>query len=260
MKNFKFYLLRKKAIYLFGSIAMIVVVLAITYGCSKEDVVSKNEPQTVPEARASEKQFTVFDKSGNNSVTLRISSDDATLLAGHIAESYELIINPEVPDETLFNELTIAIDDPEYTELKSSIEVKSISIQVDIINVNFNENVNNYALVSNVSSLVDEDEPEMEQEGELKAGLCRWFPRDYEYYDVNAWGATKVTMTFKRTKKTCNNIKYYVCKYNTTDSYAYHHLKHPGDEATTNVQSGQVGITLLYKHYKNQTPTYTFYY
>ncbi|MBI9067300.1 MAG: hypothetical protein JEZ09_08410 [Salinivirgaceae bacterium] len=259
MKNFK-YLLRKKAIYLFGSIALIVVALAITYSCSKENVVKKNEPQTVPEAMSSEKQFIVFDKSGNNSVTLRLSSDDATLLAGYNDESYELIINPEVPDETPYDELTIAIEDPEYTDLKSSIEVKRVTVQMDIINVSFKDKVNNYALVSNVSSMVDEDEPEMEQEGELKAGLCRWFPRDYEYYDVDAWGATKVYMEFKRTKKTCNNIKYYVCKYNTTDSYAYHHLKHPGDKATTNVQSGQVGITLLYKHYKNQTPTYTFYY
>ena len=112
-------------------------------------------------------------------------------------------------------------------------------------------------MVSLGSSKIDEEE--MEEE-ELKAGLCRWFPRDYQYYDVNAWGATKVKMTFNRTKKTCNNIKYYVCKYNTTDPYAYHHLKHPGDEATTNAQAGQQGITLLYKHYKNQTPTYTFYY
>lgn len=257
MKKFK-YLLRKKAIYLFGSIALIVVALAITYSCSKEDVVNKNEPQTVPDAMSFEKEFVVFDKSGVNSVMLRVSSDDATLLAGHNAESYELIINPEVPKETKNEELTTVIEEAEFVDFKSA-EVKRISLQMDIINVNFKDNVNNYALVSNVVSLVDEDESEMEQEGDLKAGLCRWFPRDYEYYDVNAWGAIKVKMTFKRTKKTCNNIKYYVCPYGTYDYVCSCHLKHPGDEKTCGPYNW-TGITLLYKHYKNQTPTYTFYY
>jgi len=259
MKNLKYHLFRKKAVYFFSSTASIMVALAIIYSCSKEEnMTNNNEHQTVPEARASKKQFIVFDKYGNNSVTLRVSADDATLLAGYNAESYELIINPEMPEETKNDELPTVIEDAEFVDFSDSIEVKRVTIQMDIINVSFKDKVDNYALVSLAPSMVDEDEAEME-EGELKAGLCRWFPRGYEYYDYSAWGAKKVKMTFKRTKRICNNIKYYVCPYGTYDYACSCHLKHPGDKKTCGPYNWS-GITLLYKHYKNQTPTYTFYY
>ncbi len=239
-----------KIIFVFVFIAMM-----ITYSCTKDVVKnSVNESISAPEPQVFEKQLVIYDASGNNSITLRVSSDDETLLAGYVAENYELLINSVIPEESSVDALKYEEEDDEDLFEIQGIELIKPVIHIDVIAINFKDKVNNYSLVSLGSSVIDEDEAEM------KAGLCRWFPRDYQYYDVDAWGATKVKMTFNRTKKTCNNIKYYVCKYNTTDAYAYHHLKHPGDEATTNVQEGQPGITLLYKHYKNQTPTYTFYY
>lgn len=139
----------------------------------------------------------------------------------------------------------------------------SVTIQLDIINVSFKDKVNNYALVSHGSSIVGEDEEEMEEEEmEAKFDFCRWFPlrsQGYEYYDVDVWGANKVKLTFKRTKKICNNIIYIVCVYNTENHLANCQLKHPGDEKTYGPYDEE-GIHLFYKHYKNQTPTYTFYY
>lgn len=232
--------------------------MIITYSCTKTDIETiENKLLSVIKPLTFEKEYIVTDKSGNNSITIRVSSDDESLLADRTSDYYELIINPDVSEETKMEEVSLDDEDFSLIDFNKIVEVKRIAVQTDIISVSFKDKVNNYALVSHGSINIEEDEME---EDELKAGLCLWFPRDYEYYDVSAWGATSVKMTFNRTAGTCNNIIYYVCKYNTTEAYAYHHLKHPGDEATTNVQAGQPGITLLYKHYRNQIPTYTFYY
>lgn len=250
---------RKRTILLISSLVFTFISVVIIYSCEKSDFSNNTteELSTIPKPLSYEKQFIVTDKSGNNSITIRVSSNDEALLSDRTSDNFELIINPAVPKETAMEQASLDDEDFNLIDFNNSVEVKRIAVQTDIISVSFKDKVNNYALVSHGSIKINEEE--MEEE-ELKAGLCLWFPRDYEYYDVDAWGATSVKMTFNRTKITCNNIKYYVCNYNTTVAYAYHHLKHPGDEATTNVQAGQPGITLLYKHYRNQIPTYTFYY
>lgn len=261
MKNSKIKspFLKKRTFLIISSLVFTFIPVVIIYSCSKSDFSNNTTEEllSIPKPLSYEKQFIVTDKSGNNSIIVRVSSDDEALLADRTSDNYELIINPDVPEETKMEEVSLDDEDISLIDFNKIVEVKRITVQTDIISVNFKDDVKNYALVSHGSINIDEEE--MEEE-ELKAGLCLWFPRDYEYYDVDAWGATLVKMTFNRTATTCNNIKYYVCNYNTTVAYAYHHLKHPGDEATTNVQAGQPGITLLYKHYRNQIPTYTFYY
>lgn len=234
------------------SIKLIALTLTtvVFYSCSRVEDESSNAIQPHQD---NNKQLVVFDESGNNSVTLRLSSEDKTLIANHKAEDYKLVINPEVKKDRE-NTTKSAIEDT-FEDFDNGIAPLITTIQMEVIKTNFSDKVSNYALISN-SSFVNERMKD--EESISKAGLCFWFPRDYQYYDVDAWGATSVRMEFNRTKKTCNNIKYYVCYYNTTTPYDYHHLKHPGDVATTN--SAGTGITLLYKHYRNQTPTYTFYY
>jgi hypothetical protein len=253
---------RKRTILLISSLVFTFISVVIIYSCSKSDFSNNTteELSSIPKPLSNEKQFFVTDKSGNNSITIRVSSDDESLLADRTSDNYELIINPDVPEETKMEEVSLDDEDISLIDFNKIVEVKRITVQTDIISVNFKDDVKNYALVSHGSIKIDEEEME---EDELKAGLCFWYPRgeDYDYYDYTAWGATSVKMTFNRTALTCNNIIYYVCQYNNpNNAYAYHHLKHPGDEATTTVQAGQPGITLLYKHYKNQIPTYTFYY
>lgn len=246
-----------KIVYFF-----ILALLGLTYSCTKDGTEKTvNESLSTPEPKAFEKHFIVHDKSGNNSVTIRVSSDDETLLTDYNIENHELIINPTAPKESS-TETHYEEENGNSLELQEGIELTKPKVQVDIIETNFKNKITNYALVIHGFSENDMIETKT-NDAEMKGIFCSWFPKDYQYYDVSVWGATKVKVTFNRTKNTCNNIKYYVCKYNNysdDSAYGYHFLKHPGDEGTTNVLAGQPGITLLYKHYKNQTPTYTFYY
>ena len=248
--------LLKKSYYLFGLIASAIVALVITFSCTKTNVESTvNKQLTVPEPLSFEKQFVVYDESGNNSVTLRISADDEALLTDRRDENYELIINPEIPEETAKDGLTTAIEDSELADFNNSTELKIATVQLAIINVSFKEKANNYALVCHVPPMVDEDEVEME-EGELKSGLCLWFPRPsegFEYYNENVPGAIKVKVTFNRTGLTCNNIIYFICPYNTTSYVASCELKHPGDEETFGPYNWD-GINLLWKRTEIKLP------
>lgn len=260
MKNLelKFPFFKRYAILLLVTVSILFITILTIFSCTKADIEkTSNKILSVPKSLTFEKQFIVNDKSGNNSVTLRISTDCETLLADYTASSFELHINPVIPEDTPIEELQNNFEKPEPLELQEDIQRTSSVIQIDIIDVNFKNKVNNYSLVMHGPF-----ELEAEKEDTEKINLCRWFPRDVTFYEINNVNALKIKTTFAKSKNTCNNIEYYICKFGYP-YYSYintYQLKHPGDEVTTSVWGEVSGLSVYYRRKKNSIPTYEYYY
>lgn len=223
-----------------------IVALVVFYSCTNDSVVASAED----EATIFEKQLTITDKSGTNSITLNISTDDETLLANYAKDNYELIINPEIEKTTTNNGLELNLELSEPIASPDDIEFIKPAVRLAITKVDFKDKVTSYSLVSNVASSLSEED-------NLKGiNFCRWFPRDYQYERLDNSLATGITTTFNRSKNTCNNIEYHIAAYNSSNPFRSYQLKSPGDQETTS-SSGQ-GMTVYYRYKKNTIVTYTW--
>lgn len=237
------------------SLLSILLVGLTIYGCTKHEIGTK--PLEVVKPQSFEKQIVVYDKTGNNSVVVRISSNEEAQLSDYIAKNYELLINPEVRKASPVENV---LEDDSETNSLEDIKLVSAIVQIDVVELNFKDKVSNYALVSTSPVKII---TENEEQGEKGSIFCRWFPRPsdgFQYYNVKSWGAKSVKVDFNRTKTTCNNIQYFVCDYNSSNPVASCELKSPGDTRTFGPYNSFSGINLMWRQYQNQIATYTFYY
>ncbi|WP_445722149.1 hypothetical protein [Flavobacterium sp.] len=238
-----------KSKYSLGAIASLIFAMVAMYSCTSDNTNDNSENESL----AFEKQLIVTDESGDNSITLKVSSDNETSLINYTIDNYELVINPEIPEETNSEEFQLDFEDSEPIEYQYDTNQIHPAVKIAVVSVDFKDPVHSYSLVSNVS-------PEVNDEENLKGiNLCLWHPRDYQYVQIDNYGATRIKTTFGRTKNTCNNIEYHIFTYGSVSSpFKSYQLKHPGDEVTT-YAVGQ-GMTVLYKYKKNAVVTYTWYY
>lgn len=107
----------------------------IYYSCSKEDA---QQPQTSEFSKTIE----VFDDCGLNSVVLKLTSDDQSVVDMYSADNFQLIINPVPYEEP---ETDAEVDDEEDdNEIYSDDD--AVSVSISIMEKNFVEEVQDYEL------------------------------------------------------------------------------------------------------------------
>ncbi len=107
----------------------------IYYSCSKEDA---QQPQTEEFSKTIE----VFDDCGLNSVVLKLTSDDKSVVDMYSADNFQLIINPAPYDEP---ETDADVDDEEDDdEIDDFSDSDAIKIGMCVVEENFVEEVTSY--------------------------------------------------------------------------------------------------------------------
>ncbi|MBR2195169.1 MAG: hypothetical protein IKP62_07755 [Salinivirgaceae bacterium] len=107
----------------------------IYYSCSKEDA---QQPQTSEFSKTIE----VFDDCGLNSVVLKLTSDDQSVVDMYSADNFQLIINPVPYDEP---ETDAEVDDEEDDDEIYSDD-DAVSVSIGVIEERFVEDVQGYEL------------------------------------------------------------------------------------------------------------------
>ncbi len=105
----------------------------IFYSCTKES------PQTNQLNQEYFKDFEVFDESGKNSIILKVSSDDESIVSMYSTNNFQLVINPE----PFLSEVTEEVEE----ELDNYSDEDAISITMGVIEERFADNVIEYEIV-----------------------------------------------------------------------------------------------------------------
>jgi len=121
-------------------IILITITSILIYSCEKENTDLK-EQMEVKDEKTNNKIITVYDSLRLNSIVLKVTCDDPSLLSCFSEETYELIINPRLDIEGIEDE---EMDEAYYKETFENNEPYAIT---EVIEKNFQDNVTAYSIV-----------------------------------------------------------------------------------------------------------------
>ncbi|MGI6478319.1 MAG: hypothetical protein ACOX0M_02630 [Salinivirgaceae bacterium] len=117
-----------------------VVSIALLFNsCSEKESTNPNQLD-----QKYSKNIEIFDKSGKNSIILKVSSDEESIVSFYSADNFELLINPEpfVAEET-----TEDTEDDSDDDFDNYSDKDAISITMGVIEERFSDNVVEYEIV-----------------------------------------------------------------------------------------------------------------
>ena len=157
MKNF-----RKASIF---AATILFAAVAVTFtSCEKED--AKEETKTYS------KLLEIYDETGENSITLQVSSNDQSITEMYSEESFELRLKPQESTTTIQGEL-----EDEGDERFSSED--GISIMIDVLDEHLSPEITEYTIIRKPSNAFSE----------LRAKTTEFYSSTYDRVDVtrSAW-------------------------------------------------------------------------
>lgn len=130
----------KTKCFITGAITLTSFAIAsVFYSCTKEDAQSN-----VANQEEFSKLIEVFDDCGNNSIVLKVSSDDKSIVDMYSADNFQLLINP-FEDEAETPEDDAELDD-ENDEIDNFSKNDAIKVCIGVIETRFVEEVESYSL------------------------------------------------------------------------------------------------------------------